>query len=286
MLTEPMSADRVVLYMRQGCHVCARVKRFLTEHDVPFRVRDVDAEPLNPDELWALFTRKADRLRVPFTALDDGADVVLGYDPVRLEGVFLQGDRGGYQASTRVAGERTEGGYDDPARWRVTDPADGARPHALATRTATRYVSAERFATPPGSLLTAGVGMAVAAPPGTTGWARLHDEPGGIRFGFAVTATGLFAVHERVALPGVTLAEERFTHRVLLDGGPVADGAHRFGITYRHDTGLVEWLVDGVRAYWATTPNPVEGMSLDVGLEVGDAGRPKARWTAWSVALR
>ncbi|SHL05991.1 Glutaredoxin [Pseudonocardia thermophila] len=283
-----LTADRVVLYMRQGCHVCARVKRFLVEHDVPFRVRDVDAEPLTPDELWALFTRKAGRLRVPFTALDDGSDVVLGYDPVRLEGVFLRGDRGGHQSSIRLSQARLEGGYADPARWRTTDPVDGAGTDALTTRTATRYVSVERFATPPGTQFSAEVGMAVAAPPGATGWARLNDEPGGIRFGFEVSAAGLVAVHERIALPGVTLPEECFAHRVLLDGGPVPDASHRLAITYRHDTGLVEWHLDGHRVYWATTPNPVEGVSLDVGLALDPAatGRPRARWTAWTAALR
>ncbi|MGI8722709.1 MAG: glutaredoxin family protein, partial [Geodermatophilaceae bacterium] len=87
--------DRVVVYMRPGCHVCARVKSFLTEHEVPFHARDVDSDPLTPREFWDLFNRKANRLRVPFTALNDGEDVVLGFDPQRLEGVFVHGELGG-----------------------------------------------------------------------------------------------------------------------------------------------------------------------------------------------
>lgn len=258
--------DKITLYMRPGCHVCARVKAFLTDNGVPFTVRDVDAEPLTPDELWALFNKKADRLRVPFTAVNDGDDVVLGYDPLRLEGVLLRGDRGGWQASTALAGERTYES-DLPRGW--TSDAEG-------------HVSTERFATPPGSHLEAEVGMSVRADPPAFAGLRLHDVAGGIIFGFEVTSSAVFAVHRRLALPGVNLPEETFAHRVEL-GLPTTPGeSHRYRIAYQHDSGQVDWHVDGVRAYWSTTPRPVEGMSL--GMSAGPDAR--ARWTPWLIRTK
>jgi hypothetical protein len=59
---------------------------------VAFARRDVDREPLNAEELWELFNKKQNRIRVPFVALNGGEDVVLGYDPQRLEEVFVYGE--------------------------------------------------------------------------------------------------------------------------------------------------------------------------------------------------
>lgn len=187
--------DRVVLYKRHGCTVCARVERFLTEHGVDFETRDVDGEPLTPMELWVLFNKKADRLRVPFTALNDGEDVVLGYDPDRLESVFLHGHVGGTSAGTAVTGELV---YDDftspevdPDRWQLASvhhdegeyvyrddnakvrTGDGALEIAIQPFTAFHdrvqvlnnpkqlYMSTDRLTTPPGSVTTFATSMAI-----------------------------------------------------------------------------------------------------------------------------
>lgn len=254
--------DTVTLYMRPGCHVCARVKAFLTDNGVPFRVRDVDAEPLDADELWALFTKKADRLRVPFTAINDGDDVVLGYDPLRLEGVLLRGDRGGWQASTRLAGTREVPAPGDASSWQ--DDGDA-------------HTCTERFATPPGTRLVAETGMAVRD---GTASVRLHDIAGGIVFGFEATGSAILAVHRRIALPGVNLPEETFSHRVELGVDTTPGESHRYRIAYQHDSGQVEWHVDGARAYWATTQRPVEGVSLQASTSGPDA---RVRWTPWLI---
>jgi glutaredoxin len=270
-------ADRVVLYMREGCHVCARVKRYLSEHGIPFALREVDTDPLTPHELWSLFNRKADRLRVPFTVLNDGEDVVLGYDPLRLEGVFLRGDHGGFQASTRITEPRS---YDDlagpgldPSRWTGAQAAHvGSGRLVLALEPTAEVwpeiVSTERFATPPATTMIF-TGSVMLSEPGEHGAGALlgvRDTAGGITFGFHLSNSVLSAVHERVLLPGIVLPEETFGHRTLLD---VALEPHRpceLTLRYRQDSGALEWLVDGRAVYWASSPRPVEGVSLLYGL--------------------
>lgn len=189
------SDDRVVLYKRHGCTVCARVERFLAEHDVEFEIRDVDGDPLTPMELWDLFNKKADRLRVPFTALNDGEDVVLGYDPDRLEAVFLRGHLGGTSEGTRIDGEQVYDDFSaaelDPDRWELaaveheagryvyTDDnaqvrtGDGKLSIEIQPFSAFHdavqvlnnpkqlYMSSERLTTPPGSVTTFATSMSI-----------------------------------------------------------------------------------------------------------------------------
>lgn len=187
--------DRVTLYKRQGCTVCARVQGFLSDNDVPFEIRDVDADPLTPMELWDLFNRKADRLRVPFTALNDGEDVVLGYDPDRLAAVFLHGHLGGTAEGTTVTGQEV---YDDftteeldEDRWEVASVSHETGPYRYEDPNAEvrtgdghlevsiqpfsafhdeiqvlnnpkqLYMSTARIATPPGSVTTFATSMAI-----------------------------------------------------------------------------------------------------------------------------
>lgn len=285
MLTE---SDRVVLFMRQGCHVCARVRKHLEGRGVPFTVRDVDREELTPRELWEILTRKANRLRVPFTVLNDGEDVVLGHDPLRLDGVFTHGDHGGWQASTVVNGPRV---YDDFTsegidgdRWeRVSGSADvrvggGVLEADAAGVDAVHLRSRERFATPPGSALTFATTMTGETGDGGRATLAATDVAGGMRFAFGIESGVIHAEHQRLLLPGVTLQDEAYRHRVVLDDVPDPLRPHLYAVRYTHSTGRVEWLVDGVVRYWATSGTPVEGCTLELAVSAAHA-----RWDPWTV---
>jgi len=324
--------DQVVLYMRPGCHVCSRVKQFLTDREIPFEARDVDREPLTPRELWSLFNRKAGRLRVPFTALNDGEDVVLGYDPLRLEGVFLNGQLGGWQVSSSVEGERVYDSFDGPVldetRWVPDDLVPGRVCQQPGARIETgdggltitvdefseypehaprlpqhQHVSTERFATPPKSRVRFGVAMSVEAkreehgdPDGVFAAAAIRDSTVGILLGFIATEHRLSALHQRLALPGVTLPEESFSHRILLDVATKAGQQHDYAIDYQHSSGEARWWVDGQCVYWAVLPRPVEGFSLCMALsssaempgqssaEPAHRHGAMARWQPWHIA--
>lgn len=273
---------QVVVYMRPGCHVCARVKDFLTEREVPFETRDVDRDPLTPRELWELFNRKADRLRVPFTALNDGEDVVLGFDPMRLEGVFVHGELGGVQVATAV--DRTTV-YDDfttaeldSARWNDRAPESAGPPRIVTGDGQLRiagpaaYVSTERFATLPGARVAFQVDVAVdvavdAGAPvgGPVGAVALRDLPTGVLLGFEVGDKAILAVHQRLSGPGVAADAEHFSHRVITDVETSSGQRHRYRIEYEHDTAAARWYVDEQCVYAASTPLRVEGFSLVMG---------------------
>lgn len=148
----------------------------------------MDREPLSADELWALFNRKQDRLRIPFVALNDGEDVVLGYDPERLEEVFVRGWLSGPPTTPRpderVVYDDFSAGALDPSRWSVAElrQAEGppyryADPNAVVRTGDGRlevainpfsrfhdrvqvlnnpkqlYISSWRFDTPPGTVV-------------------------------------------------------------------------------------------------------------------------------------
>lgn len=314
--------DRIVVYMRPGCHVCARVKAFLTEHGVPYEARDVDRDPLTPAELWDLFNRKAGRLRVPFTALNDGEDVVLGFDPQRLQGVFVQGELGGVQRSVAVSAplvyDEFSGSEMASSLWKAA--GRGRSSVAPATDSSVRvetgqgqlclattgesaaadgsgsseilFVSTRRFATPPGSVVTFEVGMSVdgrtesvRGPGRRAADLSLHDLPTGMVLGFEVTADAIIAVHKRLLLTGVSTETEHFSHRVITDETTRPGQNHRYRITYRHDTSQAHWFVDDRCVYVAAAPMQIEGLSLGMGL-IGDAepgGAAAESWAAtWS----
>lgn len=307
--------DDVTVYMRPGCHVCARVKNFLTEHDVPYRARDVDADPLTPRELWDLFNRKASRLRVPFTALNDGEDVVLGFDPQRLEGVFVHGELGGVQVSSVVTDPVRYDEYTsadiDGSLWTAYGSGDGAsgtpgggpdldtgagRLTVSGAAGDVSVVSTRRFGTPPGSQIGCEVQMSVElasraptlGPP--LGELSLCDLPTGIVLGFEVTNDVIVAVHRRSGPPGVAAESEHFSHRVLTDAPTGPGKAHQFRITYQHDTSRAQWYVDGRCVFSAISPHQMEGVSLGMGLRAGsgsgdvDPAQPGlVSWAPWRI---
>lgn len=316
--------DRVVVYARPGCHVCGRVKKYLGEHGIAFEMRDVDAEPLTPRELWDLFNRKANRLRVPFTALNDGEDVVLGFDPQRLEGVFVHGELGGVQPSTAPAAASTYDGFAGPDLdadlWK---PAPGAAEVALiptgydvragagslqVTGTGSgrassdpqpgpefHSVSTERFGTPPGSDTAFEIRMAFDPDRPATGTGplagpmaavALRDLPTGMLLGFEVHGDLVFAVHQRSGPEGVASAQERFSHRVLVDLTSAPTQQHSYRITYSHNSAQADWYVDDECVYTAVVPFQFEGVSLALRMRATgetDGRRPRVTWTPWGI---
>lgn len=62
------------------------MKEFLSQNGVSFEEHDVDEKPLTKDELWDLMTLPDGRLRTPLTQVGD--QVILGFDPMKLEQVF------------------------------------------------------------------------------------------------------------------------------------------------------------------------------------------------------
>ena len=291
--------------MRPGCHVCARVKGFLTEKGVAYRTRDVDQDPLTPRELWDLFNRKADRLRVPFTALNDGQDVVLGFDPQRLEGVFVHGELGGVQVANRIGADTMYDAYAsgeiDQTRWTPTGDArsSGLRGEGVGGRLRFAdpdhefgFVSTERFGTPPGATVSFEAGMAFSATDGSSllgpplGELGVWDRPTGIRLGFEVTNDVILAVHRRRQSPGVALEAEHYEHRVVTDHETHPDDEHRYRIGYQHDSSFARWYVDDRCVYAAVVPLAMEGVSLSMGARGGATGadaRMTATWTPWRV---
>jgi 2-amino-4-deoxychorismate synthase len=83
---------------------------------------------------------------------------------------------------------------------------------------------------------------------------------------FAATNDTVYAVAERLVLPGVTEPDDHFAHRIVLDIATGPRQQHRYSISYDPGTSQATWLVDGARLYWATTPVPVQGFHLGMGL--------------------
>ena len=281
---------------------------FLSRKGVRFSRRDVDREPLTAQELWALFNRKQGRLRAPFVALNDGEDVVLGYDPERLEEVFVRRWLSGRPAETQrveriVYDDFTSPELDD-ARWAIAEmrQADGrtysyADPNArvrtvqgsleLSINPFTRfhdtvqtlnnpkqlYISTQRFATPPGSVVEFETDMAITTHNqipynlrDAFGTLNLLDFQSGMVLDFAATNDTVYVVYERLLIPGETTPEQYFAHRVVLEVEAGPGRSHRYAIRYDRDASRAEWLVDGERAYWADVPVAVEGFNLGMGL--------------------
>lgn len=83
---------------------------------------------------------------------------------------------------------------------------------------------------------------------------------------FAATNDTVYAVLERLILPGVTGPDDHFTHRIVLDVPTGPGQPHWYSISYDPATSQATWSVDGARLYWATTPVPVRGFHLGMGL--------------------
>ena len=72
---------RVILYSQPGCPPCYAAKRFLTERNIPFEYKDVQADSSALRELVRLKSRSTPTIVV-------GDEVMIGFDPDRLESVL------------------------------------------------------------------------------------------------------------------------------------------------------------------------------------------------------
>jgi glutaredoxin len=91
---------RVILYSQPGCAPCFAAKAFLQSRAVPFVYKDVQADPQAFRELMDLGSRSTPTLVV-------GSEVMIGFDPARLEQML---------ASAASAGSSSDGAASLPAQ--------------------------------------------------------------------------------------------------------------------------------------------------------------------------
>ncbi|MEV0776495.1 DUF6081 family protein [Streptomyces sp. NPDC050433] len=210
---------------------------------------------------------------------DDFTTVEL--DPARWRIMSMEGadgERRRYQdrnARLRTGDGRFELTVDPFSRFHDTDPR---RNNAKQM-----YRSVRRFAVPAEGRLTFEVDMAVRTYRqipydllDAFGTVNLFDVDTGVVLNAAATNDTLYAVVERLVLPGVTRPHEHYIHRTVMDVPTEPGLEHRFAISYRADTSEAEWYVDGQLAYWARIPVPVAG--FDAGMALFSA-RDLTRYT-------
>lgn len=221
-------------------------------------------------------------------------------DPVRWTVLTVPGADGQLHAyQDRNALVRTGDGHLEVAihpfsRFHDTDPRQN---HAKLL-----YRSIERFTVPAGGQLTVEVDLAVRTYGQVPydlldafGTMNVFDLETGVVFNLAATNDTVYAVVERLPVPGLTGPDDLYLHRVVLPT-PTGPGLeHHYAITYRADTSEAVWSVDGRRAYWAVTPVPVTGFHIGMGLfSARDLGRysraerehgqgATGRWGPWRV---
>ena len=164
------------------------------------------------------------------------------------------------------------------------------------------YISRRRFATPPGTVVEFATRMAVTTS-GQIPWnlrdafgtLNLLDFSSGVVLDFAATNDTVYAICERLLIPGVTTEEERYSHRVVLEVEAGPGREHAYAIRYDRDRAWADWFVDGQRLYWATIPVPIAGFNLGMGLfssrEIERYSRAErehgqgatGRWGPWTV---
>jgi Family of unknown function (DUF6081) len=135
------------------------------------------------------------------------------------------------------------------------------------------YRSVRRFAVPAAGPLTFEVEMGVRTYGqipydllDAFGTVNLFDLETGVVLNAAATNDTVYAVVERLALPGVTRPDEHYIHRVVLDVPTEPGREHGYAITYRAETSEVEFHVDGRLAYWTRLPVPVTGFNAGMAL--------------------
>jgi hypothetical protein len=164
------------------------------------------------------------------------------------------------------------------------------------------YRSVRRFPVPTAGVLTFEVAMGVRTYGqipcdllDAYGTVNLFDLRTGVVLNAAATDDTVYAVVERLLIPGVTRPHEQYVHRVVLPIPTEPALEHRYAITYRAQTSRAEFHVDGRLAYWAQLPVPVDGFHTGMGLfSARDLGRyPRAerehgqgatgRWGPWQI---
>ncbi|MEV4807749.1 DUF6081 family protein [Nonomuraea sp. NPDC049421] len=221
-------------------------------------------------------------------------------DPARWEIVEVMGADGRLHAyRDRNARQRTGDGHfeltvDPFSRFHDSDPKQNNAKQM--------YRSTRRFAVPAGGELKLEVAMAVRTRGqipydllDAFGTMNVFDPETGVVFNLAATDDTVFAVLERLHIPGVTRPEERFVHRVVLETPTEPGREHRYGIVYHAGGSEASWYVDGRRAYWATIPVPLTGLHAGMGLfSARDLTRysraerehgqgATGRWSSWRI---
>lgn len=192
----------------------------------------------------------------------------------------------------------------DPARWRIlaVEGADGEK-HPYQDRNARlrtgdgrfeltvnpfsrfhdtdprqnnakqMYQSVERLTVPAGGQLKVEVAMAVRTYGqiphdllDAFGTVNVFDLESGVVLNFAATNDTVYAVVERLPLPGVARPHDRYVHRVVLEVPTEPGREHRYAIAYEAGKSEARWYVDGQLAYWARIPVPVEGFHVGMAL--------------------
>jgi hypothetical protein len=135
------------------------------------------------------------------------------------------------------------------------------------------YRSVRRFAVPAAGRLTFEVEMGVRTYGqipydllDAFGTVNLFDLKTGVVLNAAATNDTVYAVVERLVLPGVSRPDEHYIHRVVLDVPTEPGREHGYAITYRAGTSEVEFHVDGRLAYWTRLPVPVTGFNAGMAL--------------------
>ncbi|GAA3608975.1 hypothetical protein GCM10022419_112440 [Nonomuraea rosea] len=221
-------------------------------------------------------------------------------DPTRWRVLAVKGangERHAYQdrnARLRTGDGRFELSVNPFSRFHDTDP--------MQNNAKQMYQSVQRFIVPAGGRLKVAVEMAVQTYgqlPGDLldafGTMNVFDLETGVVFNFAATNDTVYAVVERLVIPGVSRPEEHYVHRVVLEVPTEPGREHRYAIDYRSETSEAVWYVDGRRAYWARTPVPVEGFHVGMALfsardlsrysrEEREHGQgATGRWSPWRI---
>lgn len=145
------------------------------------------------------------------------------------------------------------------------------------------YRSVHRFGIPAAGSLTFEVPMAVQTFGqipydllDAFGTVNLFDLETGVVLNAAATNDTVYAVVERLVLPGVSRPEDHFIHRVVLDVATEPGRVHDYAIAYDADAAQVVFRVDGRPAYWTKLPVPVTGFHAGMALF---SARDLARYT-------
>nr|WP_042178314.1 DUF6081 family protein [Kibdelosporangium sp. MJ126-NF4]CEL13106.1 hypothetical protein [Kibdelosporangium sp. MJ126-NF4]CTQ98793.1 hypothetical protein [Kibdelosporangium sp. MJ126-NF4] len=191
-------------------------------------------------------------------------------DPARwkiLEVVGPDGERHAYQ--DRNARLRTGDGHFELtvhpfSRFHDVDP--------LQNNAKQMYESVQRLTVPVGGHLRVDIRMAVRTHDqipynllDAFGTVNLFDRETGVVFNVAATNDTVYAVVERLPVPGVT-PDERFVHRVVLEVPTEPGQEHHYAIDYDAEASEATWFVDGQRAYWTRVPVPVTGFQAGMAL--------------------
>jgi uncharacterized protein DUF6081 len=192
-------------------------------------------------------------------------------DPARwriMEMASGNGERYRYQdrnACARTGDGRFELTVNPFSRFHDTDPRQNNAKQM--------YQSVRCFEVPAAGPLTFEVDMAVRTYGqiphdllDAFGTINLFDLRTGAVLNVAATNDTVYAVVERLVIPGVTRPDQHYIHRVVLDVPTEPGLEHRYAISYRADTSEAEWYVDGRRMYWARLPMPVAGFQAGMAL--------------------